>query len=100
MSKKYDAYDEVQSTVNNFNRNFDENARNLRLGEIAKAQQDANYNAVKMAYIQEDDPYKKAALKEMFDEYELEKERQKRWAIIFVIVFSIFLIGFGIYCFI
>ena len=85
-------YDNKLDPNKMMNDNFDDMMdmlRNQELSRIASSQFEANMTAVKLAYIKEDDPDKKAELKLLLDDYESRFEQQKRDNQVFM------LIGFG-----
>lgn len=85
-------YDNKLDPNKMMNDNFDDMRnmlRNQELSRIASSQFEANMTAVKLAYIKEDDPDKKAELKLLLDNYESRFEQQKRENHVFM------LIGFG-----
>lgn len=71
------------------NDNFDDMMnilRNQELSQIATSQFEATMTAVKLAYIQEDDPDKKAELKLLLDDYESRFKKQNRENHIFILI--------------
>lgn len=71
------------------NDNFDDMMnmlRNQELSRIVTSQFEATMTAVKLAYIQEDDPDKKAELKLLLDDYESRFKKQNRENHIFMLI--------------
>lgn len=82
-------YDNKLDPNKMMNDNFDDMRdmlRNQELSRIATSQFEANMTAVKLAYIKEDDPDKKAELKLLLDDYESRFKKQNRENHVFMLI--------------